>query len=186
MLSKTQTYSRVASIRLIASAGKISNNLPANEAILVLDGTGNLRSDAIAIVASDLATNMVGSDLALVLGKTHTYSRVESITSMMRAGKIRNGLPADEAILVLEGAGNLRSDAIAVIAPNLATNMVGSDLALVLGETQTYSRVASIRSIANAGKIKRGLTAQDVALVSAGLGSQTADALGILTPYLAH
>ena len=129
---------------------------------------------------------MDGSDIALVLGETRTYSRVSSIRSISGASKIRSSLAVNQAILILEGTGNQRSDAIAVIAPNLAPNMDGSGVALVLGETQTYSRVASIRSIESAGKIMRGLTAQDVALVSAGLGSQTTDALKVLAPYLAH
>ena len=182
LLGTLKTYERVAALKTIPLPDQISGATASD----LLEGTGNQRTNAIALIAPQLTSNMVGSELALVLGETQTNSRVESIRSIERAGKISNNLSANEAILVLDGTGNQRANAIALIAPQLTSNMAGSELALVLGETQTYSRVESIKSIERAGKIKRGLTAEDVALVSAGLRNQTASGLGVLAPYLAR
>ena len=85
----------------------------------------------------------------------------------------------------MEDTVGQRADAISILAQNLTSNLGGKEVAVILGDTNNYQRLNSIKSLSKARKIKNGLSSDEVDLILEGLESQKIDGLKLLTPYLA-
>ncbi|MDQ2990664.1 MAG: hypothetical protein M3R60_16330, partial [Pseudomonadota bacterium] len=183
LLNPLTTYDRVNSIRMLVGTGKVKEGLSAQEAKVVLEGSQGQRAGGINALASHLAPQLSGKDAAIVLGEMTTYDRVNSIRLLASTNKLSRALQPEEARLVLEGSGGQRASGIGAIATNLTDGLDGKSLAMILGETMTYDRLNSLRTLSDARRIGKLQTAE-LELILQNMESQRATALQLMAQYL--
>lgn len=183
LLDPMTTYDRVNTLRLLAERGKVKQGLSAAEARLILEGSQGQRAAGIAVLAPRLAPQLSGKDTVVVLGDMETYDRVNSLRLLVNAGKVATGLQPEDARILLQGSGGQRAAGISAIANNLAAELDGKGLAVILGETATYDRVNSLRTLSSAHRIGKVQSA-DMDLVLQNLESQRTPALQLLAQYM--
>lgn len=185
ILGDLTRYDRDNALRALLRAEKVKPKLSSSEAVLILDGTHQVRARAIEALSFSLSPDLTGQDVAAVLGDTSVYDRENAIRSLVRAEKIKKGLLPAEANLILNGANQARANAIASIASALATNLGGNDVGVVLGELSTYDRENALKSLVRAGVIKNGLTMGELKPILTGMNAAQNNALLALSPYMA-
>ena len=148
---------RLTAIQSLTRADKIKNGLSGTESAAILRNSGFYRSAAIALLAENLQTNQDGAAMALVLGDAVENNRLSALQAVTRAGKIKNGLSASDAVLILKNMGFYRATAVAAIAENLAVGLDGDSVTAVLGDLQDNQRLDALQSFVRARKIKSGL-----------------------------
>lgn len=186
VLGDTSTHSRLAGIRSLVGNGKVMPELPSEDAQAVLAGSGAQREQAIGVLAQNFIGDMGGKEGSLVLGDTSTHARLAAMRSLVNAGKVKNGLRAEEGNAYLEGTGAQRASAVSLLAKNFTASLDGKDVALILGDTTSHSRISALKSLADAGKIKKGLARSDLTLVLQKLDGSEPQGQEILTPFLAR
>lgn len=184
ILGDTVENGRQISIQSLSRAGKIKQGLTGNELNTILRNTGPYRSNVIALLAENLATNQDSAATALVLGDTDENSRLVALQSMIRAGKIKNDLSAHEAANILKRMGPYRTNAISVISENLSTGLDGESLAMVLGDTAENARLTAIQTLSRAAKIKSGLQTSEAVALLKNTGPYRSNAVKLLAENL--
>lgn len=183
-LADLRSSSRLAALSSLLAQGEFV--LTAKDASSVLDGMDSRRERAIELLAIHLAGNLSGSDIALVLGDSRSSSRLGGLRALVTAGKVRVGLTAQEVEPILDGIDSRREQAITLIASLIAQDLGGSDIATLLGDSRSSARLGALRALADAGRFRRGLTGEEVALVTAGLDSRKSQGVAVLAPFLAR
>ena len=184
ILGDTVENGRQISIQSLSRAGKIKKGLTGSELNTILRNTGPYRSNVIALLAENLATNQDSVATALVLGDTDENSRLTALQSMIRAGKIKNGLSASETSTILKNMGPYRANAIAIISENLSTGLNGESVATVLGDTTENARLTAIQTLSRAAKIKSGLQASEAVALLKNTGPYRSNAVKLLAENL--
>lgn len=116
VLGDTEGSSRLTALQSIFRAGKIKSGLSATDAATILKSTGSYRSNAIGGLAENLVGNLGGDGVATILGDTDGSSRLISVQSILRAGKIRSGLKPDEMQPILKNMASYTSSAVTALA----------------------------------------------------------------------
>ena len=184
ILGDTVENGREISIQSLSRAGKIKQGLTGSELNTILRNTGPYRSNVIALLAENLATNQDSAATALVLGDTDENSRLIALQNMIKAGKIKNGLSARETSTILKNMGPYRANAIAIIAENLSTGLDGESMATVLGDTTENARLTAIQTLLRAEKIKSGLHASEAVTLLKNTGPYRSNAVKLLSENL--
>lgn len=184
ILGDTSSHSRFNAISSLVTAGKIMPALPADDGKIILDGTGSRRADSIAVMAPNFKDSLDGKEAATILGDTSTHDRFSAIGSLTKASKIKSPLVPDDAALILNGTTSRRSDAIGLLAPRVASNLGGRDIATILGDTSAHARLDAVRALATAAKIKKGLATSELPAILENMDPRKTDALAILAPFL--
>lgn len=171
---------RHLAIAALARAKRFGPTL-GGDAGLILDGTTQgSRAAAIGEMAPYLRTGMRGDQIAAILGSGPTLSegyRHLAIAALARAGRMPQALTASEAVPILIGTTQgERAAAIREMARNFATGLSGEDTAAILGgsgEMAEGNRYMAIAALARAGKLRPGLSGQEMTLVLEGISGQT-------------
>ena len=173
ILAGLEDYYRVNGIEALKRAEKIKTNLSAAEAAAILKGIGTgFKVQAISDIASQLAINLNGEDLVLVLAGLEDSYRVNAIEALKRSEKIKTNLSTAEAVAILKGIGSsFKVQAISDIASQLAINLNGEDLVLMLTGLEDSYRINAIEYLKKAGKIKMELSAVEAADILKGTSS---------------
>jgi hypothetical protein len=161
VLGDISNSERVNSIALLASSGKIKESLTAQEAKLVLDGTGGYRASGVKALVSQLPKAMGGRDGELILQEISNSERANSIAILASNGKLRQPLTAQEAKQILDGTNGYRASGVKEMLAQLPPAMGGRDGELILQEISNSERANSIALLASNGKLKQPLTAQE-------------------------
>lgn len=185
ILAESEGFNRLTALTSIAKAGKIKRNLSADEASSILKRTIDNRTNSIAVLSENLASNLGGNEIATILGDAEGYNRAMALNSISKAGKIKNGLTAEEAKSILKSTGDNRTNSIAILVESLATNQGGSDVAIILGELEGYNRAMALKSISKSGKIKSGLLADDAKVILKNTGDNRTNAIAAIAENLA-
>lgn len=185
ILGDASRQGRLVALQGITAAGKVKKDLTADEASKVLASTEQYRTDSIAVLAPYLAENLGGVEVAIVLGDDSRQGRLVALQRISAAGKIKKNLTADEASKVLASTEQYRTDSIAVLAPYLAENLGGAEVALVLGDNSRQGRLVALATMTKLGKIKRGLKPDEAQLILKGMEQYASNALTELAPFLA-
>lgn len=184
ILGDTSENSRQMAVQSLSRAGKIKQGLSATELNTILRNTGSYRSNVIALLAENIATNQDGAGSALILGDAIENSRLAALQSMTRAGRLKNGLSANEVNMILKNIGPYRTNAITMISENLATGLDGESLAIVLGDTAENARLTGIQSLLRASKIKSGLQPSEAVAVLKNTGPYRSSAIKYIAENL--
>ena len=161
--------------------------LSSSGAIVQLQGkTGSIRSSAIAQVAPYLTAGITAQEAADILGAPNELSeahRANAIQFIAQAKKLGT-LGAEAALMLKATTGSSRSLAINQIAPYLKAGLTAQETAEILGtpnELSEVHRANAIQFIAQAKKIRPGLSEGELAPVLAGMtGSSRTLALSAL------
>ena len=185
VLGDSSQQARLVALKAISTGGKIKKNLTADEAYKILANTYQYRTDSIAVLTPDLAGNLGGSEVATVLGDSSQQARLVALKAISTGGKIKKNLTADEAYKILANTYQYRTDSIAVLTPDLAGNLGGSDVATVLGDSSQQARLLALTTMTKSGKVKRGLKPDEMQLILNGMFQYASNAITELTPFLA-
>jgi transposase len=147
---------------------------------MILAGIGAYRAEAIAILAPYLAKNLSGKDISVILDNAGQNDRLNAIKSLTQEGSIASNSSADQMKLILAGIGSYRAQAIAILAPYLAKNLSGKDIAVILDNTSQNDRLSAINSLSQAGIIGKNLSNNDISLIMEGIGSYRVEAMKLL------
>jgi hypothetical protein len=184
LLGNTQSHDRANAIRALLD--RMPMNLSTADANLVLQGLGGQRAAGLAAIAPHLADPLDGNDVAQLLNPMTTYDRVNSIHMLVGSGKVKEGLSAQEAKIILEGTQGQRAAGINMLASHLAPQLSGKDAAIVLGELTTYDRVNILRLLASTNKLTRSLQPEEARLLLEGSGGQRSGGIRALAPNMAE
>ena len=182
MLNDLRQQARAVALKDMLSS--LPKKLNAKEADVLLNNTYQYRTAAITTIAGNLANDLDGEEVATVLGDTTQQGRLQALQTISKAEKIKKNLTADEAGKVLANTFQYRTDSIAVLAPNLAGNLGGTEVATVLGDITQQARLQALQTISKAEKIKKNLTADESNKVLSNTFQYRAESIAVLAPYL--
>ena len=185
VLGDISQQARLQALQTISKADKIKKNLTADEANKVLSNTFQYRTESIAVLAPYLTGNLGGTEVATVLGDTSQQARLQALQTISKAEKIKKDLTTDEANKVLANTFQYRTDSIAVLTPNLAGNLGGTEVATVLGDTSQQARLLALTSMTKLGKVRRGLKPEEMQLILNGMHQYASNAIAELAPFIA-
>ena len=174
---------RYNAITALARAKRFGPSI-GGDAGLALDGaTQGSRAAAIGEMAPYLRTDMRGQHVAAILGSEQILSegnRYNAIAALARAGRIPRALTAAEAELILaETTQSSRAAAISEMARYFVAGLSGDEVAAILGrngETTEGNRYNAIAALARAGKLRAGLSGQELATVLQGMSDSSRSA----------
>lgn len=129
---------------------------------------------------------MSGKDAALVLGPVKESDRNSAIAAMVRGGKLRNPLCAEEVALILKGTTQVyRANSIAVLVPVIKSQLSGKEAAMILGSAQECAesnRYSAIAALAEGKRIKSSLVGEEIEMILDGTtGVYRSTAIGVLS-----
>jgi hypothetical protein len=176
---------RLSSIEALTKQNKIAENLRSPDAKLILENTGDYRTNAIGLLAPLLATNLAGADVETVLGNTGGRNRLSSLEYLVKARKIRQPLSPAEAAAILGPTGDYRTNAIGLLAPLLAQNLDGKAVSEVLGNLTNRNRLSALESLTTAGCVSHKLGPDDFELILQNSNDYRTNAIQLLTPFMA-
>jgi DNA-binding TFAR19-related protein (PDSD5 family) len=119
VLGDTQSYARLGSIKSLVNANRFKSDLPADEAKLILDGTGNQRESAIGLLATGFAANLGSKEITTILGDSTSYARLGAIRAIVNAGKIKANVDPADLPPILQNMDQQKTDALKILAPSL-------------------------------------------------------------------
>lgn len=183
LLSGTETYDRINALRSLAE--RLPMGLSAADANALLDGAGSQRPAGLKLIASRLATELDGKDIVSILDSMTTYDRINSLKLLVSLGKVEPALSAAEANAILEGSEGQRPSGITALASRMEQQLNGKDAAIVLGNTETYDRVNSLRVLVSAGKLATALTPDEANLLLQGTAGQRSAGIQAIANNLA-
>ena len=183
LLKESNGYAREAALKTMV--GMIPPDLNAVELQAFLKGTENNRSNVIGLLSEKLSQNQTGQDISLILGDAEGYSREISIKHLLKAEKVKQNLLSVDGGLILKGMGSSRSNAIGDLAENFAPNQNSDGIAVIIGDTEGYSRELAIRSLSKAGKIKNNLSPENLVQILKGSSSSRSNLIGVLAENVA-
>ncbi len=173
ILTGLEDSTRKDAIESLKKSDKIKAGLSAAEAATVLKGIGSgYKGQAISIIANQLAVNLNGDDLVLVLAGLQDSIRKDAIESLQKSSKIKADLSAAEAALVLKGISSAyKVQGIFILASQLPSNLGGDELVLILSDLEDSSRKDAVERLKKAGKIKSDLTAAEAVSIMQNTGN---------------
>ena len=126
----------------------------------ILKGIGSsFKVQAISDIASQLAINLNGEDLVLMLTGLEDSYRINAIEYLKKAGKIKMELSAVEAADILKGtSSSFRAQGISTLVSHLSSNLGGDELVLILSDLDDSYRKDAVERLKKAEKIKSNLT----------------------------
>ena len=127
-----------------------------------------------------------GKDAVLVLGPAKESDRYSAIGAMVRGGKLRNPLCAEEVALILKGTTQVyRALSIAVLVPVIKSKLSGKEAAMILGSAQECAesnRYSAIAALAEGKRIKSSLVGEEIEMILDGTtGVYRSTAIGVLS-----
>lgn len=177
-------YPRYSAIRVLAEATRLKRGLTARDASTLLANTGGDRRDSIAAIAPYLADDLDAASAVAILEGLYGYPRYTAIKDLVSATRLKRGLTAQEAAAIIAGTQGNQEDAISALVSCLANDMDAASAATLLEGLSGYPRYTAIRTLVNAGKIKRGISQSDIPRIVGDVGSNQADALEALAPLM--
>jgi hypothetical protein len=119
-----------------------------------------------------------GLEASMVLGHTTEWDREAAILKMVANNTIRNGLSADEAVLILANmSGSARAKGIADIVKIIQQGLTAQQAATVLGTVQQlneWDRRVAEKALIDAQRL--GATGADTSLILQGMTGQAREA----------
>lgn len=174
----------VSALQAISVAGKIKKNLTSEESGKILANAQDYRAKSILLLANNMAVNLGGNDLSTILGDSSRQDRLSALEALSVAGKIKRNLGSEEASKVLANSQDYRSKSIAVLAEYMAENLGGNDLAAILGDTTRQDSLSALQALSVAEKIKKNITAEEVAKSLVNAQDYRSKSIIIMTPYI--
>ena len=184
MIGKTTSRDRLVAIESLVP--QLPDKINYVEAVELLNGTGNYRPNAIGLIAKNLMPGLSGKQVSTILGDLDSRNRLISIESLVGQSKMAGNMRSSDAKLILDKTGNYRTPAIGLITPQLTTNLAGSDVTTVLGDTNSRDRLIGIEDLTKARKIRQGLSPSEAAAIIETTGNYRTNAIGLLAPLLAE
>jgi uncharacterized protein YbgA (DUF1722 family) len=184
ILGDASRQDSLVALQAISVAGKIKQNLSSVEAHKILSNTQDYRTKSIAVLAPYLAGNLGGNDLAAILGDASRQDSLVALQAISVAGKIKQNLNAADASKILSNTQDYRTKSIGVLAPYLAGNLGGSDLAVILGDASRQDGLVALQAISVAGRIRKNLTAEESNKTLANTQDYRTKSIAVLAPYL--
>lgn len=137
------------------------------------------------LAPADAAFGMSGIEAAMTLGDLRELHRFSAIHSLVWNGQISRPLSAADGAIILQGTTQSpRSSSIHALAPLFRADLSGAEAATILGDDATLSEVhrfTAISALAWAGRLRAGLTGDEMALVLHGTsGSARRSSIGAI------
>jgi hypothetical protein len=182
MLDGTMGFQRYTAINNLRA--RMPATLNVNEAALILDGTNSSRTRAIATIAPALLPELDGKEVDTVLGSLNGFERYTALGSLVKASKLGHALTSGDAVTILDKTESSRTRSIALLAPLLVPDLDGQSSAAVLGPLNGFERYTALKSVVDAGKLKRGLSPEDANLITDQMASSKTRALQLLSGFI--
>ncbi|NDU92048.1 MAG: toll/interleukin-1 receptor domain-containing protein [Ferrovum sp.] len=155
MLAGQTGFQRFESIQSMSS--KIPSNLSADDAALILKGTGSNRDGTITTLLPNLTSNMSGFAISRIIGDQTGFTRYQAISSL--SGHLRSDLTSAEVVALLNNMQSNRVDSINAIADRIGPLNVAGTVA-IMGHLQGYMRATALSALKN--KLPNNLTSSQV------------------------
>lgn len=120
ILGDTQDNSRLDALRKLVRATKIKSDLQPAEAVAILKNTEAYRGNAISQIAENLAGSLNGAAVVAILGNSINNSRLDALNSLVRAGKLKQGMNPDDVQNIVKNMEGYMPTAMKALAPFLA------------------------------------------------------------------
>ncbi len=178
LLRSTEGNERYNAIYALARNKRIKSGLTPAEANQAFgDLAQSQRTAAIGELLPFLTGNLAGKDLQGLLQTTQDLDRFNAIYALARNKKIKNGISAAEAELILDGTrASARSSSIGELAGTMQPNLRGNELTRILGPTENQERFSALNALIAARKVGAGLSGEDLKPLLANMEPQTRDA----------
>ncbi len=174
---------RLDALRSLIQAGRIKQGLSTKGALAILGGTEPFWPNAVALLSPALAGGLDAQDVVSLIGNARNGDCLNVLQSLQQAGKVRQGLSAADVASMVANSDAFRSNAIALVAGDLAGNLHAKDVALILGPLTSGDRLDALRTLVNAGKIAHGMSGAGKALLLQGAGPYRSNMYALLAPY---
>lgn len=177
-------FDRYTALASLVNASKLGDALSSADAVTILNNTESARSRSITLLARLLAPDMGGQSAAAILDTLNGFDRYTALSALINAGKVKDDLSSQDAKLILSNSASARARSIASLAPRLASELDGPDVASLLADMRGVTRYTALKSIVDAGKLKRGLTPEATHLIIEGMDSAKTKALQLLSGFI--